>query len=68
MSTIFEFSPKFAGLNGDKARVATLHGRVVIRSIDTTAAGVATIAMTPDQARALAAGISVAANEAEARE
>ena len=56
MSTIFEFSPKFAGLNGDKARVATLHGRVLIRSI----------AMTPDQARALAVGIIVAAGQAEA--
>ena len=55
MSTIFEFSPKFAGLNGDKARVATLHGRVLIRSI----------AMTPDQARDLAGGIRDAADVAE---
>ena len=67
MSTIFEFSPKFAGLNGDKARVATLHGRVLIRSIDTTAAEAATIAMTPDQARALAQGIIEAADRAEGK-
>lgn len=65
MSTIFEGTPKFHGIRGDIARMTFIDGRVLIRAVDTTAATIATIAMTPDQARAFAAGIMAAADSAE---
>lgn len=66
MTTIFEGAPKFDGINGDKAKVTTIEGRVLIRCIDTMAEEAVTIAMKPDQARSLAAGLVVSANDAEA--
>lgn len=66
MTTIFEGSPKFDGIRGDNAKVTTIDGRVLIRAIDTMAEEAVTIAMKPEQARKLAAGILVAANDAEA--
>ena len=56
MTTIFEDAPKVDGIRGDMAKVTHIDGRVLIRAI----------AMTPDQARALAAGIVAAADNAEA--
>ena len=56
MTTIFEDAPKVDGIRGDMAKVTHIDGRVLIRAI----------AMTPDQARSLAAGIVAAAEKAEA--
>ena len=66
MTTIFEGSPKFGGISGDPARVTEIEGRVLIHVIDAMAEESVTIAMTPEQARALAAGIVAAAINAEA--
>ena len=68
MTTIFEGAPKFGGISGDHARVTALEDRVLIRAIDAMAEEAVTIAMTPEQARALAAGIVAAAEKAEAGE
>ena len=65
MTTVFEGSPKFGGISGDHARVTAIEDRVLIRAIDAMAEEAVTIAMTPDQARALAAGIVAAADGAE---
>ena len=65
MTTVFASSPKFGGISGDHARVTAIEDRVLIRAIDAMAEEAVTIAMRPDQARALAAGIVVAANDAE---
>ena len=61
-------SPAYAtcGINGDRARVTEFRGRVLIRAIDAMEEEAVTIAMTPEQARALAAGIVAAAENAEA--
>ena len=61
MTTVFEGAPKFGGISGDHARVTAIEDRVLIRAIDSMAEEAVTIAMTPDQARALAAGIVAAA-------
>ena len=66
MTTLFEDSPKFSGISGDYARVTGIEDRVLIRAIDSMAEEYVIIAMTPDQARALAAGIVAAAKNAEA--
>ena len=68
MTTIFEGSPKFGGISGDHARVMVIDDLVLIRAIDAMDEEAVTIAMTPDQARALAAGIVAAAENAEAGE
>ena len=66
MTTIFEGSQKFGSISGDQARVTAIEDRVLIRAIDAMDEEAVTIAMTPDQARALAAGIVAAAENAEA--
>ena len=68
MTTIFDDTPKYPGLHGDMARVTTIEDMVLIRAIDSMAEEAVTIAMTPDQARALATAIVVAANDAEAHQ
>ena len=68
MTTVFEGTPKFIGIRGCHARVTTVEDRVPIRAIDAMAEEAVTIAMTPDQAHALAAGIVVAAINAEAHQ
>ena len=65
MTMLFEGSPKFSGIGGDHARVAVIEGRVMIYAIDVMAIRSAAIAMMPGQARALAAGIVAAADNAE---
>ena len=66
MTTAFEGSPKFGGIGGDYARVMVVEDRVLIRAVDAMAEEAVTIAMRPDQARALAIGILHAAEKAEA--
>ena len=68
MSTVSEGSPKFGGISGDYARVMVIEDRVLIRAIDAMAEEAVTIAMTPKHARALAAGIVAAADNAEAHQ
>ena len=68
MTTVFEGIPQFGGICGDYALVTGIKDRVVIRAIDEMAEEAVTIAMTPDQARALAAGIVAAAENAEAHQ
>ena len=68
MTTVFEGSPKFGGISDDHARVTTIEDRVLINAIDAMAEEAATIAMTPAQARELAAGIVAAADNAEAHQ
>ena len=65
MTTIFDDTPKYPGLHGDMARVTSIDDLVLLRAVDTMAEEAATIAMTPDQARALAAVIVAAADNAE---
>lgn len=61
MTTVFEGSPTFVGISGD-------HARVLIRAIDAMDEDVYAIYMTPEQARAFAAGIVEAAEKAEAHQ
>ena len=68
MTTIFDNTPKYPGLHGDMARVTAIKDRVLIRAVDRVAEEAVTIAMTPDQARELAAGIVAAAENAEAHQ
>ena len=68
MTTVFEGSPKFGSIISDYARVTTVKDLVLIRAIDSMAEEAVTIAMTPDQARSLAAGIVAAAENAEAHQ
>lgn len=68
MTTIFDDTPKYPGLHGDRARVTAIEDCVLIRAIDSMAEEAVTIAMRPDQARALAAGIVAAADNAEAHQ
>ena len=68
MTIVFKGSPKFVGISGDHARVTAFDDRVLIRAVDTAFEDAVTISMTPAQARALAAGIVVAANAAEAHQ
>ena len=68
MTTVFKGSQKFGGINGDYARVIVIDDRVLIRAIDAIAEEAAAIAMTPAQARDLAAGIVAAAEKAEAHQ
>ena len=65
MTTIFDGTPKYPGLQGDLARVTSIEDRVLLRAVDTMAEEGVTIAMTADQARVLAAVLVVAANDAE---
>ena len=66
MTTIFADTPKYPGQRGDHARVTVSPlGDVLIRAVDIVAEEAVTIAMSPDQARALATAIVVAANDAE---
>lgn len=66
MTTIFEGSPVYDGRRGDCAQVTHFDGRVLIRAVDHLAEEAVTIALTPDQARAFAAGMVAAAENAEA--
>ena len=67
MSTIFEGTPKSKGQHGDYARVVVSPtGTVLVRAVDSVAEESVTVAFSPEQARALAAAIVVAANDAEA--
>lgn len=67
MTTIFADTPKYPGQRGDHARLTVSPlGDVLIRAVDIVAEEALTIAMSPDQARALATAIVVAANDAEA--
>ena len=68
MTTVFDDTPKYQGLTGAVARVTCIEDRVLIRAVDAMAEEAVTIAMSPDQARALAAGLGVAANDAEGDE
>ena len=68
MTTVFEGSPKFDGISGVHTRVTTIEDMVLIRAVDRVAEEAVTIAMTPDQARSLAAGIVAAAENAEAHQ
>lgn len=66
MTTIFADTPKYPGRRGDHARVAVSPlGDVLIRAVDTMAEEAVTIALTPDQARALCVAIRDAADVAE---
>ena len=68
MTTLFEDIPKFSGISSDYVLVTEIEDRVLIRAIDEMAEEAVTIAMRPDQARALAAGIVAAAENAEAHQ
>ena len=68
MTTVEEDRPKFGGIGGYFARVSAIEDLVLIRAIDEMAEEAVTIAMTPKQARALAAGIVAAADNAEAHQ
>lgn len=65
MTTIFDDTPKYHGLQGDLARVTSIEDRVLIRAVDTMAEEGVTIAMSPEQACRLAEAIKDAAAEAE---
>ena len=67
-TTVFEGSPQFGGICGDYALVTTANDWVMIRVIDPIAEEAVTIAMTPKQARAFAAGIVAAAEKAEGKQ
>ena len=64
----FEDSPKFLGGGGDYVRVTASESRVYIYSIYALAEEDVTIAMMPDQARALATAIVAAAENAEGKQ
>lgn len=66
MTTIFEGTAIFHGIRGDRARVAAIEGRVLLRCADTMADEAATVAFTPEQARKLAAALLAEADNAEA--
>ena len=68
MTTVEEGRPNFSGISGDYARVTGIEDLVLISAIDMSAEDTVTIAMTPDQARALAAGIVAAAENAEGKQ
>ena len=68
MTTVFEGNPKLGGISGDYARVTGIEDMVLILAVDREAEEAVTIAMTPDQARSLAAGIVAAAENAEAHQ
>ena len=68
MTTVFEDSPKFSGISSVHTRVTTIEDLVLIRAVDRVAEEAVTIAMTPDQARSLAAGIVAAAENAEGKQ
>lgn len=68
MTTIFTGTPKHPGINGDYARVTRIAGRVLIRAVDRVAEEAVTIAMSPEQAVAMAAAIVDAADRAEAHQ
>lgn len=66
MSTSFEGTTKYPGIASDNARVTHNEKHVLIRAMNRVAVEGMTIIMTPAQARALAHGIIVAADKAEA--
>ena len=67
MTTVFEGAPKFGRISAG-LRVTAIEDQVLIRAIDAMAEEAVTIVMTPDQARALAAGIVAAADNAEGKQ
>ena len=68
MSSIFDDTTIYHAMNGDRARVTSIAGEVLIRAVDMGAAEATSIAMTPAQARELAAGIVAAAEKAEGKQ
>ena len=67
-TTVFEGSSKFGGIFGGHVRATTVKDLILLRATDAMAGEAVTIAMTPEQARALAQGIIAAAEKAEAGE
>ena len=57
MTTIFDGTPTYTGINGDRARVTSNDGRVLVRAIDAMAEEAVAIALTPIQAAKLADAI-----------
>ena len=57
MTTIFDGTPTYPGISGDRARVTSIEGRVMVRAIDMQAEEAVTIALTPEQARAVSQAI-----------
>lgn len=68
MRTEFPHTHVYPGWRGDCARITKIYDRVLIRAIDRVAGEATTIAMTPEQARALAQGIIEAADRAEGKQ
>ena len=66
MTTVFDDTPNYPGISGDYARVTSIEGRVLLRTVDTMAEEAVTTAYTPAQARELAAALVETANDAEA--
>lgn len=64
MTTIFDDTPTYHGIMGDRARVTHIEYRVLIRAVDRIGEAVATIAMSPDQARDFARAVLGAADMA----
>ena len=68
MTNVFTNTPVYSGRRGDCARVTSFHCCVLIRVLDGVAEEAVTVAMTPEQARALAQGIIEAADRAEGKQ
>ncbi|SEU02393.1 hypothetical protein [Paracoccus homiensis] len=65
MTTIFDGTPTYPGISGDRARVTSVEGRVLVRAIDMQAEEAVTIALTPMQAAELAGAIIACAAKAK---
>ena len=65
MTTIFDGTPTYPGINGDRARVTSIEGRVLVRAIDIMAEEAVTIALTPEQARAVSHALFMASMAAD---
>lgn len=68
MSTIFADTPKYFGIRGDHARIASIDGRVLIRAERDRQRLLGNNVHSTDQARALAAAIMAEADAADADE
>ena len=68
MTNVFTDAPVYPGWREDCARVTGFDGCLLICAIAPLAKKAATIAMTPEQARALAQGIIEAADRAEGKQ
>ena len=68
MTNVFTRTTKHQGTGGNHARVTGFDGCLLICAIAPLAKKAATIAMTPEQARALAQGIIEAADRAEGKQ